>query len=66
MRVKPAGLGLPLLAWFVAVACLGSGIVVAPGARAQGTVTPPAGQPRVTAPGGRRGKAIRSHGGRHR
>ena len=31
-----------------------------------GTVTPPAGQSRITAPGGRRGKAARSHRKRHR
>lgn len=30
-------------------------------AAAQGTVTPPAGQPRVTAPGGLRGRAARRH-----
>lgn len=68
MRVTRAGLGLslPLLAWFAAAFCLGSGVVTAPGARAQGTVTPPAGQSRITAPGGRRGKAVRSHRKRHR
>ncbi|TFZ59043.1 hypothetical protein E4V01_08620 [Methylorubrum sp. Q1] len=68
MRVRRTflGLGLPLLAWFVAAFCLGSGVVTAPGARAQGTVTPPAGQSRVTAPGGRRGKTARSHRKRHR
>ena len=68
MRLKRAGLGLslPLLAWFVAASCFGSGIVTAPGARAQGTVTPPSGQSRITAPGGRRGKAARFHRKRHR
>ncbi|MWV25003.1 hypothetical protein FVE89_24100 [Methylobacterium sp. 2A] len=35
-------------------------------AAAQGTVTPPAGQPRVTAPGGLRGRAARRHRGIHR
>lgn len=67
MRAKSVGLGfsLPLLAWFVAVFCLGSGIATAPGARAQGTVTPPAGQSRLTTPGGRRGKAARSRRVRH-
>ncbi|ACB79279.1 conserved hypothetical protein [Methylorubrum populi BJ001] len=68
MRVKRAflGLSLPLFVWFVAAFCLGSGVATAPGARAQGTVTPPAGQSRITAPGGRRGKAARSHRKRHR
>ncbi len=31
-------------------------------AAAQGTVTPPAGQPRVTAPGGLRGRGVRRRG----
>lgn len=30
-----------------------------PGAAAQGTLTPPAGQPRATAPGGLRGRSFR-------
>ena len=58
--MRATSLGLPLLAWFLAMFCLGSGVATAPGARAQGTVTPPAGQSRLTAPGGRRGKAARS------
>ncbi len=33
--------------------------VVPPRAAAQGTLTPPAGQPRVTAPGGLRGRGVR-------
>jgi hypothetical protein len=32
-----------------------------PPAAAQGTLTPPAGQPRVTAPGALRGRALRHH-----
>ncbi|GJE77837.1 MULTISPECIES: hypothetical protein [Methylorubrum] len=62
MRVSRAGLGLglPLLAWIVAACLFGGSLATAPGARAQGTLTPPAGQPRVTAPGGRRGKAARA------
>ncbi len=65
MRAKRAVLGLPLLTWLVAACLLGGGVVTAPGARAQGTVTPPAGQARVTAPGGRRGQAARSQRKRH-
>jgi hypothetical protein len=49
---------LALGAW-LAAALLGGGTVLgtASGARAQGSLTPPAGQPRVTAPGGRKGRA---------
>lgn len=36
-----------------------SGSVAPPQAAAQGSLTPPAGQPRVTAPGGLRGRALR-------
>lgn len=49
----------------------GGRLVIPMQAAAQGTVTPPAGQPRVTAPGGLRGRVARRHrrihrrGGRH-
>lgn len=68
MRCLKAGLGLGVvLAAWLAVAGLSAGglVATATGASAQ-SLTPPAGQPRVTAPGGRRGKAALRHRKRHR
>jgi hypothetical protein len=60
------GLVLPVAAWLFAgglAGCLlgGGGLGVVPEARAQASLTPPAGQSRLTAPGGLRGRAIRRH-----
>ena len=56
------GLSLPLAGWLVVACLLGGGVLgSAPGARAQGSLTPLAGQSRATAPGGLRGRAGRRH-----
>lgn len=51
---------------FAAVAFSGGVFAVAPAARAQGTLTAPAGQKRVTAPGGLRGRAAMHRHRMHR
>ncbi|MCJ2132244.1 hypothetical protein [Methylobacterium sp. E-045] len=63
MRASRAiGFSVPLVAWLFAGCLFGGGMVCAvPGAQAQGSLTPLAGQPRVTAPGGLRGRAVRRH-----
>ncbi|WP_143012286.1 hypothetical protein [Methylobacterium phyllostachyos] len=54
-------------AWLGLGAGFSGGQLSLPGhAAAQGTVTPPAGQPRVTAPGGLRGRVARRHRRIHR
>ncbi len=59
---RVVGFSLPLAAWLVAALLFGGGVMgAAPGARAQGSLTPLAGQPRATAPGGMRGRAGRRH-----
>ncbi len=51
----------PVAVWLVAACVLGAGsLAMAPPARAQGTLTAPAGEPRATAPGGLSGRAVRS------
>lgn len=67
MRLPKAWIGLSLGAWLV-LACLSGGglVATATGASAQQSVTPPAGQPRITAPGSRRGRMHRRHRRHHR
>ena len=58
---------LAAMAWLGFGAAMdASGSLRPPQAAAQGSLTPPAGQPRVTAPGGLRGRAIRRHHRHHR
>lgn len=60
------GLGVVLAAWLTVAGLSAGGLLATTtGASAQ-SLTPPAGQPRVTAPGGRRGKAALRHRKRHR
>ncbi|MFC6791576.1 hypothetical protein ACFQE0_19355 [Methylobacterium komagatae] len=57
---------LAAMAWLgLGAAIDASGSLRPPQAEAQGSLTPPAGQPRVTAPGGLRGRAIRRHHRHH-
>lgn len=66
---RAIALGLPLVVWLFAGCVFGGGLVgVVPGAQAQASLTPLAGQSRVTAPGGLRGRAVRRHNrhNRHR
>ncbi len=65
MRFLRGGLGIVFVAWLAAAGISAASLVTATGASAQ-SLTPPAGQPRVTAPGGRRGKAALRHRKRHR
>ncbi|MCJ2082622.1 hypothetical protein [Methylobacterium sp. J-090] len=59
---RALGFGLPLVVWLFAGGLFGGGVLGgASGARAQASLTPPAGQSRVTAPGGLRGRAARRH-----
>lgn len=59
---RAIGLGLPLMVWLFAGCLFGGGVFsVVPGAQAQASLTPLAGQPRATAPGGLRGRAVRRH-----
>ncbi|GJE57016.1 hypothetical protein FV217_09355 [Methylobacterium sp. WL9] len=59
---RALGFSLPLAAWLIVACLFGGGVMgTAPGARAQGSLTPLAGQPRATAPGGVRGRAGRRH-----
>ncbi|MGY2048108.1 hypothetical protein [Methylobacterium sp. JK268] len=56
----------PILLSALVSALLGGALLFAPLAAAQGTLTPPAGQPRVTAPGGLAGRGVwRRPGVRH-
>ncbi len=56
------GFTLPLLVWFLAGSTFGGGVLGGvPAAQAQSSLTPPAGQAGVTAPGGMRGRAVRRH-----
>lgn len=56
-------LGLPVMGWLFAGCLFGGGVLgVAPEARAQASLTPPAGQSRLTAPGGLRGRAVHRRG----
>lgn len=48
-------------AW-IGMACgFSGGLPTVPGVAAQGSLTSPAGQPRVTAPGGLRGRGVRGY-----
>lgn len=48
-------------AWLGMACGFSGGLPAMPGAAAQGTLTPLAGQPRATAPGGLRGRGLRGH-----
>lgn len=55
------GFGLVLAVWLAAAGFPAAGLLATTtGATAQ-SLTPPAGQPRITAPGGRRGRAALRH-----
>lgn len=60
MRVFGAGFCLSLAAWLVALILFGGLPSVSHSAYAQ-SLTPLAGQPRVTAPGGTIGRGLRRH-----
>ncbi len=59
------GLGVTLALWIGLVGLPAATLLAVPGSALAQSLTPPAGQPRITAPGGRRGKAAR-RGRRHR
>ncbi len=60
------GLGITLALWTGLVGLPAATLLTTSNSALAQSVTPPAGQPRITAPGGRRGKAARRARRHHR